>query len=241
MSQQFYNKYRHLFEDEMFDQVKLGYDMQMAPPQQQIPQFKQYQQQPKYQQQQSPIKQESPYKIVQPQSQFTQPQVQSFQVSSQERSTLSRKNFNDERIRKQVMQDNIFKQPTLEQRQSDRVYQQNQPQQIQHQEQPLQERKQQQQTYNVFQDQDILDDYAPKRQRQQIQPSNDNQQINNIHRVYLQRLNDLDYIRKKYLDPKQLARDIDQNNPYKAALMQRILAQMNGNQRKSKLKEALRN
>ncbi|CAK82032.1 unnamed protein product (macronuclear) [Paramecium tetraurelia] len=241
MSQQFYNKYKHLFDDEMFDKMKHGYDMQMAPPQQQIPQFKFQQQQPKIQQHQSPILQESPFKISQPQSQYTQPQVQSFQASSQERSTQSRKNFNDERIRKQVMQDNIFKQPTTEQRQADRIYQLNQPHQVQHQEQPPQERKQQQQTYNVFQDQDILDDYAPKRQRQQVQTTNDNSQLNNVHKVYLQRLNDLEFIRKKYLDPKQLVRDIDQNNPYKAALMQRILAQMNGNQRKSKLKEALRN
>ncbi|CAD8143477.1 unnamed protein product [Paramecium octaurelia] len=241
MSQQFYSKYRHLFEDEMFDQVKLGYDMQIAPPQQQIPQFKFSQQQPKFQLQHSPVKQESPFKIGQPQQQYKQPQVQSFQASSQERSTLSRKNFNEERIRKQVMQDNIFKQPTSEQRQTDRVYQLSQPQQIQHQDQPLQERKQQQQTYNVFQDQDILDDYAPKKQRLQVQTANDNTQINNVHKVYLQRLNDLDYIRKKYLDPKQLSRDIDQNNPYKAALMQRILAQMNGNQRKSRLKDALKN
>ncbi|CAD8147312.1 unnamed protein product [Paramecium pentaurelia] len=241
MSQQFYNKYRHLFEDEMFDKMKNGYDMQIAHPQQQIPQFKFQQQQPKIQQQQSPIIQKSPYKIGQSQPQQIQPQVQSFQTSLQERSTQSRKNFNDERIRKQVMQDNIFKQPTLEQRQGDRIYQQNQSHQVQHQEQPLQERKQQQQTYNVFQDQDILDDYAPKKQRQLVQTTNENSQINNIHKVYLQRLNDLDYIRKKYLDPKQLARDIDQNNPYKAALMQRILAQMNGNQRKSRLKEALKN
>ncbi|CAK67312.1 unnamed protein product (macronuclear) [Paramecium tetraurelia] len=241
MSQQFYSKYRHLFEDEMFDQVKLGYDMQMAPQQQQIPQFKFSQQQPKFQLQQSPIKQESPFKIGQLQSQYKQPQVQSFQASSQERTTLSRKNFNEERIRKQVMQDNIFKQPSSEQWQTDRGYQLNQPQQMQHQDQPLQERKQQQQTYNVFQDQDILDDYAPKKQRVQVQTANDNTQINNVHKVYLQRLNDLDYIRKKYLDPKQLSRDIDQHNPYKAALMQRILAQMNGNQRKSRLKDALKN
>ncbi|CAD8049215.1 unnamed protein product [Paramecium primaurelia] len=241
MSQQFYNKYRHLFEDEMFDKMKHGYDMQIAPPQQQIPQFKFQQQQPKIQPQQSPIIQKSPFKIEQSYPQQIQPQVQSFQTSLQERSTQSRKNFNDERIRKQVMQDNIFKQPTLEQRQGDRIYQQNQPHQVQHQEQPLQERKQQLQTYNVFQDQDILDDYAPKKQKQLVQTTNENSQINNIHKVYLQRLNDLDYIRKKYLDPKQLARDIDQNNPYKAALMQRILAQMNGNQRKSRLKDALKN